>query len=203
MKQCTRFLMALAVSLLPLVAQAAPVPPLEGLEALRRGFADLRDFTADSSQEKHLTLLKRKMTSQGVVRFRKPDLFFMELYPPHASRLMLRDNVLTLSYPEEKGPQQLTLPPEEGLQRWFALLARPVTQLPEGVDIQAERQGESYTLTVAPRDSGPVKTFTLTFQADGRFKRLVIEERNNDRTVITFSRLRRNTGLTDRDFRLE
>ena len=36
--------------------------------------------------------MKQKMTSKGVVRFKKPDIFYMEFYPPHASRLLLKDN---------------------------------------------------------------------------------------------------------------
>ena len=60
---------------------ARPVPPLEGLEALRKGFLDTNDFTADISQEKRLSVMKRSMLMTGTVRFRKPDLFYMEINP--------------------------------------------------------------------------------------------------------------------------
>jgi outer membrane lipoprotein-sorting protein len=32
---------------------------------------------------------------------------------------------------------------------------------------------------------------------------LAIEEQNSDRTVIEFQKIRKNTGLTDREFRLD
>jgi outer membrane lipoprotein carrier protein len=70
-------------------AQAALGKELESLELLRRCFVDVADFTAEITQEKQLTLLKRTMTARGTVRFKKPDLFFMEIYPPYASRLLL------------------------------------------------------------------------------------------------------------------
>ena len=120
-------------------AQAAG-KELESLELLRRCFVDVADFTAEITQEKQLTLLKRTMTARGTVRFKKPDLFFMEIYPPYASRLLLRNNVLDLFLVKEKISQHLVLPPEEGLQKWFTFLAKPVTSLPDGVDVRAEQR---------------------------------------------------------------
>lgn len=183
--------------------QAAPNKALEGLEVLRRGFADVSDFTAEIVQEKQISLLKRTQVVRGVIRFRKPGLFFMELYPPHASRLLLNNNVFDIYLVREKISQHVVLPPEESLQYWFSLLARPVVRLPEGVDVRAEQHGNSYTLSMIPRAKGQVKEFTLTFLADGRLKKLVISEQNNDRTTITFSRMRKNAGLIDKDFTLQ
>jgi len=190
------------VLLLAAGTEARQIPPLEGLEALRTSFAGLSDFSADIVQEKQLSLMKRKMVSTGTVRFRKPSLFFMELNPPHASRLLLNDARLTLYLPREKSSSQVALPPDQGLSRWFGLLSRPLTALPEGVDVRADRQGGLLTVAVTPKGSGQVREFSVTLQDDGILRKLVIVERGGDRTVITFSRMRRNTGLTDRDFRL-
>ncbi|HEY6009179.1 MAG TPA: outer membrane lipoprotein carrier protein LolA, partial [Geobacteraceae bacterium] len=88
------FLCSLALVLAALLsaapAHARSIAPVEGLEALRRVFAPVNDFSAEIIQEKQLALLKRKLVMQGRVRFRKPDLFLMELDPPYASRLVLR-----------------------------------------------------------------------------------------------------------------
>jgi len=184
-------------------APARPLTPIEGLEALRKSFAGVSDFTADIIQEKQLSLMKRKLVSTGIVRFKKPGLFFMEINPPHASRLLLKDTTLSLYLVKEKSTQQITLPPEQSLQSWFAFLARPVTALPEGVEVQAEQQRDGYTLTITPRARGQVRALTLALHDDGRLKKLVIEEQNGDRTAITFSRFRKNTGLTESDFQLE
>ncbi|MSM40995.1 MAG: outer membrane lipoprotein carrier protein LolA [Geobacter sp.] len=192
----------LIVWLLAGKAEARQIPPLEGLEALRTSFAGVSDFSADIVQEKQLSLMKRKLVSTGIVRFRKPSLFFMELNPPHASRLLLNDAQLTLYLPREKSSSQVALPPDQGLSRWFGLLARPLTALPEGVDVRADRQGGLLTVAVTPKGSGQVREFSVTLQEDGILRKLVIVERGGDRTVITFSRMRRNTGLTDRDFKL-
>lgn len=190
------------VWLLATGASARQIPPLAGLEALRTSFAGLNDFSADIVQEKQLSLLKRKLVSTGTVRFRKPSLFYMELNPPHASRLLLNDAQLTLYLPREKSTSQVALPPEQGLSRWFGLLARPLTALPDGVEVRADRQGDLMTVAVAPKGTGQVREFTVTLQDDGSLRKLVIVERGGDRTVITFSRMRKNTGLTEKDFRL-
>jgi outer membrane lipoprotein carrier protein len=184
-------------------ACAAGITPLEALELLRKGFGNTADFTAEITQEKQIALLKRTMISRGEVRFRRPDAFYMEVYPPYASRLLLKDNVMTMVLPDEGIRQKSTLPPEEGLLHWFALLDRPVTRLPDGLDVRADRRGDTVTLRIIPGNSKGVKELKLTMSADGKIKGLAIEEQNRDRTLLTFLRMRRNVGLTEKDFRLE
>jgi outer membrane lipoprotein carrier protein len=193
----------LATPLFSPPARAAGITPLEGLELLRKGFSGTNDFTAEITQEKQITLLKRTMTTNGLVRFRRPDTFYMEVYSPYASRLLLKDNVMTMLLPEEGVRQKTTLPPEEGLLHWFSLLDRPVTSLPGGVDVRAERRGDTVTLRIIPGNNKGVKELKLTLSADGKIKRLAIEEQNRDRTFLTFHRMRKNVGLTDKDFRIE
>lgn len=191
------------IALSPLTVTAAPVAPVTALEQLRQGFAGMQDFTAEIVQEKQLAVMKKKLVSTGTVRFKKPDLFFMELNPPHASRMVLRDTALELYLPQDKSRQQIALPADEGLKRWLTLLAKPITALPDGVEVKAERTGDSQTLTLVPKNKGQVRTFTLTSGPDGRLRKLVIEERNGNRTAITFQKLRANAGLTEKDFRVE
>jgi outer membrane lipoprotein carrier protein len=182
---------------------AAGIPPLEGLEMARKGFAGMTDFTADITQEKQITLLKKTMTSSGQVRFRRPDTFYMEVYSPYPSRLLLKDNILTMFLPAEGIRQKTVLPPEEGLLHWFALLDRPVTRLPAGVELRADRRGDTVTLRIIPTGRKGVKELRITLFDDGRPRRLAIEEQNRDRTVITFHRVRKNVGLAEKDFRIE
>ncbi|GFE56343.1 outer membrane lipoprotein carrier protein LolA [Geobacter sp. AOG1] len=195
------FLMLFNVAAAP--AQAVPdKKALEGLEVLRRGFAELTDFTADITQEKQLALMKRKMVSRGVIRFRKPGTFFMELFPPNGSRLLMQDNVLTIRLPEQGMTDRMVLPPEQSLEKWMAFLSRPITTLPEGMEVKGVRQGDSWTVHILPSGTGGVKELQITFDLEGRIRRLAIEERNRDRTVIRFTSMRRNVGLKEKDFRL-
>jgi outer membrane lipoprotein carrier protein len=183
-------------------ASAAQLSPVEGLEAFRRAFAGIRDFSADIAQEKQLTLMKKKLTASGTVRFMKPDSFFMELYSPHASRVLLKNNTLSLKLPNEAERQNMVLPAEQGLSRWFAFLARPVKSIPGGFDVRAERRGTVLSLRILPKTKGALKELLVVFREDGRLVRLVIEENNGDRTVIGFRNVRKNIGLKDKDFQL-
>ncbi len=195
--------LSLLLLLLPLTTTAAPVPPLEALELLRQGFAGMQDFTAEIVQEKQLAVLKKKLVSTGTVRFKKPDLFYLELKPPHASRMVLRDTTVELYLPQEKSRQQMALPADEGLMRWLTLLAKPITALPEGMVVKADRVGDNQTLSIAPQKQGQIRTVIISSGIDGRPRKLTIEERNGNRSAITFQKLRANVGLTEKDFKVE
>ncbi|HKZ17454.1 MAG TPA: outer membrane lipoprotein carrier protein LolA [Geobacteraceae bacterium] len=190
-------------SLFPPGAHAGSISPIQGLEMLRRSFSGITDFTADITQDKQISLMKKKMTASGVVRFRKPDTFYMELYSPYASRLLLSDTLMTMVLPAEGVRQKMVLPREESLKRWFTYLERPVKALPDGVDVRAETRGRNVTVQIFPKKKGTVKELKVTFLENGKISRLAIEERNGDRTVISFRNMRTNIGLTEKDFRLE
>lgn len=197
-----RLLTALAVLFLislSLSAHGAAIPPLEGLETARRGLAGMNDFVADITQEKQISILKKKLVSTGKVRFRRPDTFYLEIDPPHASRMLLKDNVLTMVFPADNVRQQTVLPPDEGLLRWFTMLDKPVTKVPEGMDVRAERTGDTLLLVLTPKGKRGVKELQILLQTDGRPKRLVIEEQNRDRTVMTFRNVKKNVGLSEKD----
>jgi outer membrane lipoprotein carrier protein len=173
------------------------------MEALRLGFSGITDFTADITQEKHLFLMKRTMVMTGSIRFKKPDLFFMEIIPPFSGRMLLRDNIIEQASGGDKSRNKITLPPEQGLKQWFSKLASPITSMPDGAEIQADFSGSVYTLTIAPQGKGQIKDISIVFLGDGSIRRLIINEKNGDRAIMTLKKLRRNVGLTERDFLLE
>ena len=204
MKNAHIFILMLSALLLASSpCHARTISPVEGLEALRLGFAGISDFTADITQEKRLSLMKRTMVMSGSLRFKKPDLFFMEINPPFSSRMLLRDSVIEQIAGRDKAPTRIALPPEQGLKQWFSKLTSPVTSLPDGLVVQADLTNSVYTLTIAPSGKGQVKDISIVFLGDGTIRRLVINERNGDRATMTLKKLRRNVGLTERDFRLE
>lgn len=189
--------------MLPVTVQARPVAPLAGLEALRKGFAGISDFTAEITQEKRLSIMKRSLVTQGSVRFRKPDLFMLEINPPYESRLLLRDNVIEQATGKGGEHSRIILPPEQSLKRWFSKLAGPITSLPEGVAVHCDLNGSLYILSLSPSGQGQIKSLTISFLENGTIQRLVIDEKNGDRATMTFKKMRRNIGLTEKDFRLE
>jgi len=199
------FFIALVAALVSIASpvSASPLSAVEGLELLRRAFVGVNDFTAEITQEKQLSLMKKKMTASGTVRFKKPDTFYMELYSPYASRILLKDTTLPLKLPNEGVRQKISLPREQGLGRWISFLDRPVKSLPDGFDVRAEKRGSTVILEIGPRKKGAMREIQLSLSQDGRLKRVVLEENNRDRTVITFHRMKKNAGLSEGDFRLE
>ncbi|MBW4053920.1 MAG: outer membrane lipoprotein carrier protein LolA [Proteobacteria bacterium] len=197
------FFLLVALLLTTSPCSARTISPVEGLEAFRRGFAGISDFTADITQEKRLSLMKRTMVMSGSLRFKKPDLFFMEINPPFNSRMLLRDTIIEQISGKDRTPTRIALPPEQGLKQWFSKLAAPVTSLPDGVTVQADLTNSVYTLTVTPQGKGQVKDISIVFLGNGTIRKLVINERNGDRATMTLKKVRRNVGLTEKDFRLE
>ena len=193
-------ILTLAVAL---PAQARSLTPLEGLETLRRSFSGIQDFTADLTQEKQLSIMKKKLVMQGTIRFKKPDRFLMELAPPYSGKVLLKDTVLEQRLGAQGERQRIVLPPEQGLSRWFAAVARPVTSVPEGMEVRAEQNGSLTSVMIRPAKGGQLKELTIVLQDDGTVRKLVLEERAGDRTVMTFRKTRRNVGLSDAVFRME
>jgi outer membrane lipoprotein carrier protein len=197
------FLLLLALLLNSSPSHARAISAVEGVEALRLCFAGIADFTADITQEKRLTLMKRTMVMSGSLRFKKPDLFFMEINPPFYSRMLLRDDILEQASGKDKTPVRIALPPGQGLKQWFSKLASPATSLPDGMAVQADLTNSVYTVMITPAGKGQIKDISIVFLGDGTIRRLVINERNGDQATMALKKVRRNVGLTERDFRLE
>lgn len=203
MKSLLSLLFALLMLTAALKAEARSLTPVEGLEALRRSFGTMQDFTADLTQEKQLSIMKKKLVMQGQIRFKKPDRFYMELVPPYSSKVLLKDTVLLQRLGNQGELQRIVLPPEQGLSRWFATLAKPITAVPEGMEVRAEQTGSQTSVTIRPAKGGQLKELTVVLHDDGTVRKLVLEERAGDKTVMTFRKTRKNVGLSDADFRLE
>lgn len=203
MKSLLSLLFVLLMLTAALQAEARSLTAVEGLEALRRSFSTMQDFTADLTQEKQLSIMKKKLVMQGQIRFKKPDRFYMELVPPYSSKVLLKDTVLLQRLGNQGELQRIVLPPEQGLSRWFATLAKPITAVPEGMEVRAEQTGSQTSVTIRPAKGGQLKELTVVLHDDGTVRKLVLEERAGDKTVMTFRKTRKNVGLTDADFRLE
>lgn len=181
---------------------AAPIQPVAGLEALRKTFAGVNDFTAEISQQKHLKLMKRVINMNGTVRFRNPDLFLIEINAPYASRTLLKDSTVEQVVGNKGDRNRIVLPPEQGLKHWFSKMNSTVKTVPEGVDVKADLTAGLYTVTISPNNKGQIKELVISFMADGLIKRLVIGEQNGDKAVMTFKKIHINSGLTEKDFML-
>lgn len=182
-------------------AAARPVEPLEGLEALRRSISGISDLTAEVVQEKRLPFLNRRVRVTGTVRYLKPDLILLVTAPPYASRTLLRGG--TVEQLEGGLHSRVVLPPGQRPGEWLERLSAPLTSVPEGIKVLADLTGKVYSVTIIPQGQDLVREAGFQFHEDGTLRRLTIVERSGARTLMTFSRVRCNVGLTVRDFRLK
>ena len=72
----------------------------EVIQRLKEVRERTKDFSADLLQEKTISSLKRKMVSQGHIRYKFPDKFCIEFFQPEPS-LILFDGKTFLTYLKE------------------------------------------------------------------------------------------------------
>ncbi len=177
------------------------ISPLEGIEALRSTLEGITDFTADFSQEKRISLLKRPISTNGSIKFKKPDVFLMKTRPPFEGEILMRDNLIEQKLGGENRRNRLILSSDQGLKKWFSKLSIPMKKIPDDMAIQAELNDSLYTLAISPKGKGSLKKITVSFHKNGEIRRLVISEKNGDSSILTLKNMKLNQGLSEKDFK--
>jgi hypothetical protein len=53
-------------------------------------------------------------------------------------------------------------------EKWFDYPGKPLTALPEGMDVKARRRGKLWTMQVSPLSRGAVQQLTQSLDRDGK-----------------------------------
>lgn len=181
------------------------------LEEIERRGADVRDLTAQFEERKQTALLKEPLVSRGVVRIRGSDARW-DTQEPHRMVTYLSASEVRIYYPERRTVEVY----EIGAQMQFpAVSPRPqLAELREHFRIASlpfdQIKGEWHAdrhiaLRLTPlRESLAEYVERVDVVVDRQTALLVRAEIANpdgDHTVLTFSDVQVNTGLTARDVR--
>lgn len=184
------FLLALAISLLPLPAQ--PEPETLTLDTLLHHMASTRGVVAEFREVKTLALLSEPITSRGTLYFQPPDRFVRTTREPAATRLALVGS--RMRFEDATGASQLDLA-DDPVARQFAdnlmaLWQGDQARLAKLYRLDFEAEAERWQLLLEPRDA-PLDRFIerIRLSGDGRAMReMELIEVDGDRTLTFFEK---------------
>lgn len=182
------------------------------LAKMDQNAAKIRDLTARFKEEKYTALLKKPLVSEGLVRIRGTRSLW-EAETPHRAFTLIGPDEVRMYYPEratvevyEIGTQLRflalsPLPRLATLQEHFQISLLPLEQIAGPWDARTH-----VGLRLTPK-SGSLREYIETVHVvldreSSYVRRAVLIDADGDRTVLTFSDIRANTGLNDADMAL-
>jgi len=199
-----------AVFFLALFAQPSIANDLQSrlskLDAIAR---DIRDVSADFQEKIYTAMLKKPLASQGTV-FVKGKRTHWKTIKPTAVSLLTGDDHIAIYYPTRK-----TVEMYEMDQRLRSLAISPLPRLAmlrRNFTIEADKRSTKSSppgtllLRLIPKNKA-VSEFVeeLFVQVDERIglsSQVEMIDADGDRTIITFTNIRTNVGITDEQVEL-
>jgi hypothetical protein len=188
-------------------------PTWKRLLAYDEKAAGISDLSADFRQEKFTALLKRPLVSGGTVRMTRTTVRW-DTQKPRPSAMLVRGGELKLHYPE-----QSLLEVYQVQRRFRDIAASPVLRLPmllkhftphriASADLDpAADAARHLALRLAPREEsikGHLRDLRVLLEAEsGNVVKVEMTDADGERTVVTFSRVRYNTGMKDAELELQ
>jgi len=194
------FVLSLSFSVPLTSVEAQPLSVDEVVRRIREVREKMNDFTADLVQEKRISLFKEKVISRGRVRFKKPDKFFIEFFPPESSKMVFDGKTVLLYFKEEKMAERYHIKGNPLTEKYLIVLKDPFQEKLAQWRIVEEKEF-SLAIEILPKLKDPlfVKTKMWISKRDWIMTGMEMVERNGDTTTLQYSNIRINTGLSDSD----
>ena len=174
------------------------------LAALDQRASTTTDLTAEFTEEKFTPLLKKPLRSTGTVRIVAGKTRW-DTESPHPVWMLLDGSELKLYFPQRKSLE--VYPLSERLAQ-LALSPQPkLSDMRQHFDVAFDATADAIVLNLTPKAADlrkyvqSVRVELDEKQAVARQVEMVTSDR--ERTVITFRRVRRNTGLAPADLELQ
>lgn len=186
---------------------------LARLEALDARTALVRDMTTRFRQEKHTPLMRKPMVSSGLIHV-KGSVMRWDTTKPSASMMRIDDKEIRLYYPADKTLEIYRLD-----QQMARLAASPLPRLnilkeqfdfveiPQSDMLPKSDPGRYLALRLSPRDATlrqHVREIRVLLDLKTAcMSRMEMTDADDDLTILTFEDVKMNTGLDDKDLRLD
>jgi outer membrane lipoprotein carrier protein len=175
----------------------------EVIQRLKEVRERTEDFSADLYQEKKISLLREKVVSRGRVRYKKPDHFFMEFFPPESTQMVFDGKTLLLYFEEEKIAERYHIQANPMVEKYLLFSKDPFQDKLARWEIIEDRDS-FLVMEILPKEKGTMflKTRLWISKKDWRVVGMEMVERNGDTTLLRYSNLKINTGLAEADFQI-
>jgi len=186
------------------------VPPLaETVNHLQQIYEETLDFQADFVQENFNKSLKKTLTEEGVVFFKKPRNMRWDYTRPEVKKMIINPQKAWLHVPREKAAyvkNAADIFASGTLLRFLSGIGKLKDDFqidyaqPEAMD----RNG-NYLLKLTPREKNySLHTMNVTVDKNTYFiTQVSFEDFMGNMTTLRFSNLTRNTGLPDKLFKFQ
>jgi outer membrane lipoprotein carrier protein len=193
-----------AVCILPVCAGAQERQTPEALaKALQQRYQGIRDFSGDFTQTYRGGVLRTETREQGTVSIKKPGRMRW-IYVKPERKEFVSDGVKVYSYiPQDKQVIVSTVPPENDAATPALFLAGKGDLVRDFTPsfVESTIPG-TVALKLTPRKAEPEYDY-LVVSVDPRtlqIRALTTRDRQGGQSTLTFSNLKENTGISDKDF---
>jgi outer membrane lipoprotein carrier protein len=182
---------------------AQPMGTDEVIQRLREVRERTKDFTADLIQEKTLAVLKQKLVSKGRIRYKYPDKVYVEIFSPESTQMGFDGKTLLLYYKEDRVAERYSAQSYPMIEKYLLFLQDPFQERLAQWKI-AEDQESFLVIEIVPKgEEFPFDRARLRVsKKDWVITAMEWVERNGDTTLLRYSNIQLNTGLTDSAFEL-
>jgi len=205
-KRCLTFLMILSIPVALSVQDGAQGQPDKDfiLRQLARVQSEVEDFAANLIQEKRISLLKKSITSHGVIEFKRPDKVLIELFDPDPCLMVVDGNSLWLFFKREKVAQRYSVGNNPLLKRYLMIFENPF-EGEWGKLTSIEREGDFVVLDVIPGEAESIFSRINLWVSTQNWliKKLALYEKSGDLTILSYENIRVNTGIPDSHFTVD
>jgi outer membrane lipoprotein carrier protein len=186
--------------------QAVAPSAAENAEALQRRYDGIRDFSADFVHAYRGGVLKKTVTERGHLLVKKPGKMRWEYAAPE-EKLFVSDGTKIYSYiPEDKQVIVGAVPQTDNASTPALFLAGKGNVLRDFtasvVPVPAGMPSATLALKLVPKKAQPDYDWLVlvTDQASMALRGLVTSDAQGGTSTFTFTNLKENVGLTDKEF---
>ncbi|HXE81511.1 MAG TPA: outer membrane lipoprotein chaperone LolA [Vicinamibacterales bacterium] len=186
--------------------RAVETDPYALASALQRKYDSVRDFSADFVHSYEGGVLRKKVTESGHVLVKKPGRMRWTYTEPE-EKVFVSDGVRMYSYiPSDRQVYVARIPPENQATTPALFLTGKGNLLRDfeikAAEVPREAGPDAAALELVPRiaERDYDKLILVVDRDSLELRMLISEDRQGGRSTFTFTRLRENIGLKDRQF---
>jgi outer membrane lipoprotein carrier protein len=194
----------LVAALVPAVATAQQRPAADALaKSLQQRYQGIRDFSADFTQSYRGGVLRTQTRERGTVSVKKPGRMRW-VYTQPERKEFVADGVKVYSYiPQDKQVIVSTVPPDGQATTPALFLAGKGDISRDFTAAYAEGAAPgTVALKLTPRRSEPEYEYLIVAvdPATLQIRALTTRDRQGGESTLTFTNLKENQGLSDKEF---
>ncbi len=196
----------------PKEVQAQPSDLTTRLDALDKKIAAIKDLSADFEQQKKTILLKKPMVSSGTIKLKGAKTRW-DTKKPHETIMTIDASEVRIFYPEQKTVE--VYPIQGDMARLASSPLPRIATIREHFDIK-EAKPTDLDPKADPKATGDLLAISLTPKTDelkehiksirvlidaatACAKSVEITDADGDQTTITFTNVKLDSGVTDKD----